>query len=1237
MRKELWFILLAGALCAFPAYGSWVAAGPGSDVGISKMTSDAAGLTLEVTLSGFQAERTQTPGGEFTRISLPGAGISGDLGKPTLPVIRKFVEVPYGAQVSLEVTALERRSYSLAELGLPSRIVPGLPPVPKIQGAKQEFSLDEASYQRDAYAPLEIGAVTEPAFIRAHRVVVLELSPVSYNPAQGKVVVTTRMRVALRFSGGNLSETQRSLARYRSVPFEQGYRGLALNGDVFEKMVAMVPPLPIGYLILVDDADTAAVKPLAAWKAKKGFSVTVTRRSQIPGGSDTAHVHQYLYDAYHNWPIPPTFVLFAGGTNVFPCYIGSQADNPPTDLYFACVQGSDYFPDIHIGRFPKRASGQLDVQVEKTVDYERVLWANGDTWAGKAYFMSSDDGGYHQVAESTNAYCQRVVRRHAMIADSLAYYYNTGTPVATAVNDGRAFVIYTGHGSETSWAGPPFSMTDVSSLTNADKYAFVAGHCCLTGNYNYSSTSFSEQWVIQQNKGSLIYWGSSVTSYWDEDDILQRRMFDVAFDSSLTWVGGMTDRAKYLLYLYYSGGGRSHRYYEEYNVLGDPSVNLYIMRPRTMTVTHPAVVPIGPSSLPVSVAADKAPLKDALVCAMKASTKAILATGYTDNAGNVTLNINPGSVDTVYVTVTSYNCRPYEGFAMARSSGAYVGVLRTSINDPGPGGNGDGIINPGETVYMPTWVKNFGTQPANNVVAKLRSTCSQATVLDSSANCGNIAAGDSFYINPGFRFLAVGSCTNGVALTFNVVCKDVNDSTWTSPVSKMVGTAVLGYESYWTADANHRLDPGDSTQMRIVLRNSGFGNGYNVRGTLRCADSRITITDSVGTYGTIVHDTTGVNDADRYTVKASSAIPKETPIPFVIHLVADGGYIVDRSFTIVVGTITAEDPIGPDPYGYYAYESTDTLYLNSPTYTWIELNPSRGGNGTTVGTGGDDVTYSFPLTGVGVKHYGTNFTTTSVCSNGWLSMGTTTSAPYTNAALPSTSFVPNGVAAFWDDLSTSSPATWWYRRDAAQRFIAEWDSVPHLGGSIYNTFEIIVYDTILTPHTAPTHDSEIILQWKAPRDISSMTVGQQNTAMNVGLNCYTDGTYDRGMGLIVAGKALKFTTDPPRMRGVGVELEVASPRALPTAYGLFQSRPNPLTNRALIGYALPKDSRVALRVYNVSGQMVRELVNTEEKAGWKEAAWDGRDAKGHALSSGVYFYRLEASGYTATKKLVIVR
>lgn len=151
-----------------------------------------------------------------------------------------------------------------------------------------------------------------------------------------------------------------------------------------------------------------------------------------------------------------------------------------------------------------------------------------------------------------------------------------------------------------------------------------------------------------------------------------------------------------------------------------------------------------------------------------------------------------------------------------------------------------------------------------------------------------------------------------------------------------------------------------------------------------------------------------------------------------------------------------------------------------------------------------------------------------------------------------------------------------------------------------------------------------------------MTVGQQNTDMNVGLNCFNERIYDQAMGPIIAGKALKFTTDPPQFVN-GVERQIAITPALPVRYELAQSRPNPTTGRADIAYALPKDSKVALRVYNISGQLVRELVNGNQQAGWKSISWDGRDSRGRALASGVYFYRLEAGPYTATRKLVVVR
>jgi hypothetical protein len=327
---------------------------------------------------------------------------------------------------------------------------------------------------------------------------------------------------------------------------------------------------------------------------------------------------------------------------------------------------------------------------------------------------------------------------------------------------------------------------------------------------------------------------------------------------------------------------------------------------------------------------------------------------------------------------------------------------------------------------------------------------------------------------------------------------------------------------------------------------------------------------------------------------------------------------------------------GPDPYGYYAYDNTDIIFRNAPVYAWCELNPSRGGNGISIGPGGDDVTFQHALTGMHVRHYGLHFDYVSICSNGWLAMGSTTSTVSTNYALPSNSFVPNGVAIFWDDLDLTGPATWWYRRDANQRFIAQWDSVPRMGTTSYNSFEIIVLDTSLTSLRAPTRDSDIILQWRRAPDISSMTVGQQNSAMNVGLNCLYNGIYDPSMAPIISGRALKFTTDPPRSVPA-VDLSLLVNPALPMQFSLGSALPNPAKGSIAISYDLPVETGVSLKVYNLSGQLVRTLASGEEKAGYKQATWDGRSESGARVASGVYFYRLEAGSFTATKKVVVIR
>ncbi|MDI6809865.1 MAG: T9SS type A sorting domain-containing protein [Candidatus Eisenbacteria bacterium] len=91
-------------------------------------------------------------------------------------------------------------------------------------------------------------------------------------------------------------------------------------------------------------------------------------------------------------------------------------------------------------------------------------------------------------------------------------------------------------------------------------------------------------------------------------------------------------------------------------------------------------------------------------------------------------------------------------------------------------------------------------------------------------------------------------------------------------------------------------------------------------------------------------------------------------------------------------------------------------------------------------------------------------------------------------------------------------------------------------------------------------------------------------------------------------------------------------------FGLFQNVPNPFNPRTEIRFAVAKDSRVDLRVYDVAGRMVRTLLKGERvKAGVQTEAWDGRSDSGRELASGVYFYQLRAGDKVATMKMVLLR
>lgn len=93
----------------------------------------------------------------------------------------------------------------------------------------------------------------------------------------------------------------------------------------------------------------------------------------------------------------------------------------------------------------------------------------------------------------------------------------------------------------------------------------------------------------------------------------------------------------------------------------------------------------------------------------------------------------------------------------------------------------------------------------------------------------------------------------------------------------------------------------------------------------------------------------------------------------------------------------------------------------------------------------------------------------------------------------------------------------------------------------------------------------------------------------------------------------------------------------PASFDLAAPMPNPFSGQAQIRYQLPVASKVSLKVYNITGQLVRTLVDEVKAPGFYSASWNGHGDNGQALSNGIYFYSLEAGNYKATKKITLIR
>lgn len=114
----------------------------------------------------------------------------------------------------------------------------------------------------------------------------------------------------------------------------------------------------------------------------------------------------------------------------------------------------------------------------------------------------------------------------------------------------------------------------------------------------------------------------------------------------------------------------------------------------------------------------------------------------------------------------------------------------------------------------------------------------------------------------------------------------------------------------------------------------------------------------------------------------------------------------------------------------------------------------------------------------------------------------------------------------------------------------------------------------------------------------------------------------------------------PRYVPVGLNIATAvgdGPGNLPRSFSLSQNYPNPFNPSTKIDFELPHSGYALLEVFNVTGQRIRVLADGEVSAGRHSVVWDGRDASGRPVGSGIYFYRLKSERFTDIKRMVFLK
>jgi hypothetical protein len=974
------------------------------------------------------------------------------------------------------------------------------------------------------------------------------------------------------------------------------------------------------------------LEPFRVFKEQQGFRVTMAPLSET--GNTASDIRAYIADFYRTNSLE--YVLLIGDVDdayALPAF-SYGPENDVSDLPYVLIDGGadDYFPEAFIGRWPVDTAQELAKVIVRTMNYARTPDIESG-YLEKALVTAGNyaDTGTILTPVWTSYWLHDELFDFGYTDVDTVYFPPTTGPeqILDAWNAGVGIVNYRGWGDAHGWHFPHFHVTDFDdgALNNGNKLPIVFSFVCGTGKFDSSiDPSFCEALLTQ---GSVSVPAGAVAVVAPSDlhtrtkfnNALNSKLWDALMEGHVDELGPALVASKFGFldeFVNELGPGEmAEFYYHTYNVMGDPSLPVWLSNPEPITLE---AADFGEVSWDDGLITLNRPDLQNGVFALRQNNAIIGSGRWTD--GQIKINRFDGRsfygthnlTDPLEITLNSPGHTPVtvEVTPVAGSGIAFAGMA--------------GGVHIGMTQWNPMFY-NYGDQAISvSINLSTPDDTYSAIVGDFTIPAGSVVSTTVVtapLIQVGDREIVVDVEVAGVishlAIPVSVVAPDLSIS----------------------FDGHIRPSPGASFSLNLSGSFQGLeADGSTLNVTMSSAAEFATLEDVSGT--ATIDSEGGLTFSDNAFSGSLGLVAhgSRLPLSFDFRLDAQSEPFYHRQFMVIIGSENSSDPTPPNQnYGYWAYDNTDSEYAELPTYNWTDLSSESGAQHYSLGDDDHEiVTLPFTFT-----YYDTDYDVLTINSNGWASFGADYINYFRNWSIPMPLGPDAMMAPFWDDLDNDTLVNgqevarpidlYTFYDQANQQYIVEWHEVWNGFGdrSYLETFQLILHDPAGTL-VADDGNGVIEFQYHEVHDVDQInnfsTVGIESPDQNDGLMYVYARNYAPGASVLEAGRIIRFTTNPPDMFWVSVDHESQNP----TQFEVGPAYPNPFNGLTTIPFTLLQTGDINLEVYDLLG---RKLLSQEMPA--LNAGSHRYTLNTESFSSGVYLVRIESAGSQHIQKVTLLK